>query len=236
MSANELWQCCFSSFYLSPSLSLLGNSGSTQTCAVARANNCEITVHDCTVQNSETFPSACRGIKARMNHSSTLIHSNLCSVRLKSFFWGASRCLYQSCTDSGWIWFNCCDLDLIGASLSFQLIFSPAIAFQLITSSEALLANKKCIWLPCHSSSRKSSMVVNVLVSKKKTVLCPSNLHTCLIYSSILQQGRKLNITAYKKLILNHFLFSLKYIYFLLCLMLMRSIFLVNRNHSQNIG
>lgn len=119
-----------------------------------------------------------RGIKAQMNHSSTLIHSNLCSVHLKSFFLGASRCLYQSCADSGWIWFNCCDVDLIGAVLSFRLIFSPAIAFQLITLSQALLANEKCIWLPCHSPSRKPSMVVSVLVSNKLYIVL-------LIYSSI---------------------------------------------------
>lgn len=61
------------------------------------------------------------------------------------FLFGTSRCSYQSSADSGWIWFNCCDVDLIGAVLSFRLIFSPAIEFQLITASEALLADVKYI-------------------------------------------------------------------------------------------
>ncbi len=167
VSANELWLYCFSSFYLSPSLSL-----SWETLRVHKP----VPWREPTIVKSLFMIAQFRTPRRfqaqpwnqRSNESLLSTHSfkfMLCTCEV--FLSGPSCCSYQSCADSGWIGFNCCDVDLIGAVLSFRLIFSPAIVFQLITPSEALLVDVKCIWLPCHSPSRKFSMDVNVLVSTK---------------------------------------------------------------------
>ncbi len=145
MSANELWLYCFSSFYLSPSLSL-----SWETLRVHKP----VPWREPTIVKSlfmiAQFRTPRRFQAQPWNQSSneSLLSTHsfkfmLCTCEV--FLSEPSCCSYQSCADSGWIGFNCCDVDLIGAVFSIRLIFSPAIVFQLITHSEALLVDVKCI-------------------------------------------------------------------------------------------
>lgn len=127
------------------------------------------------------FPSA--AVKSKLKWI-----ASLCSfIRIPTlclFLVETSRRSYQSCADAGRIWFNCCDVDLIGAVLFFRLIFSPAIAFQLIAPSEASLADVKWIWLPCQSPARKPPTFVNASTELDFLLLRSLNLcHMSFIQS-----------------------------------------------------
>lgn len=125
-----------------------------------------------------------RGIKAPMNHSSTLIHSNLCSVHLKSFFWKrAIVCisLAQTVAGFGMLW---CRLDRSSSLFLTHFLSSNCISINNTQWGIACEWEMHMIALSLPIQEAFYSCQCSCL---KWTIFCASQIDAidCLIYSSI---------------------------------------------------
>lgn len=147
-----------------------------------------------------------RGIKAPMNHSSTLIHSNLCSVHLKSFFWKrAIVCisLAQTVAGFGMLW---CRLDRSSSLFLTHFLSSNCIS---INNTQWGIA---CEWEmhDCLVTPHPGSILqLSMFMSQMNYILCFSNrchwLLDLFIHLKLQQQGEETNLQTVTQHIINSF-------------------------------